>query len=451
MNAYNQPKLTSFEKIQILMAVKKWIEWCDELITPNDIFSVAGLNDWEIIDVVNHNIKDDISTQKWMNAFNYIFFKWLHAYSQTIWRLKSHKIDINNFDEFNTPEEIIDFLRVTEWEWKKARIHCAITRFSRAADNVLNAPTLRMLESKERDIIWLLKDPLYLDNVWDDYIWHFGWGKSRIDFILSSRSKLFLSSTRKWVHDPKYDKAEDIKDGVWMTFKTETWQSAIKLMSYIDSILTESNLSIKWKGKEIPDILKNMSWNLSIDFLKKLKEIDMTTKSGTSDWYIDIKLVWFIWWVPIEIKFVLLSSENEDWINFQPIYKWIKGTIEWELIRSMNWFATQAEIEEVAIDLIDNIQSHINESPMKRWTSIEKYYRELWLDLKNWWFIESEEKWAYIKTLRWKKSLLYKWLTDYYISKLSKKKLPWWKIVYVNERAENLSKVDFYPKFKDVD
>ena len=450
LNQYNQPSLTNFEKTQILMQVKRSIKWSDELITPNDIFSVAWLGDCEIIDVINHNIKDDVRTEKWINAFNYIFFKWLHAYIQTIWRLRKYKINLSDFEEFTTSEDIINFLRVTEEESKKARIHCAITRFSRAADNVLNAPTLHMLEVKENEILWLLKEPLYLENVWDDYVWHYGWWKGKIIFVLSSRSKSVLSSTRKWVHDPKYDKAEDIKDWVWMTFKTETWAKAVKLMSYVDSILCESNLLVKWKWKKIPDILNSISWNLPIDFLSKLEDINMTTKSGTAEWYIDIKLVWFVWSVPIEIKFSVLSSENENWINFQPIYKSLKWTIEWELIRSMNWYATLDDLKDVASNLIENIQQDLNESPIRRGTDVETYYREIWKDLKKLWFIETEMKWAYIKTLKWKKSYLKTWLKNYFISKLIKKKLKTWKIVYVNTRAENLSNAEFYPEFLDV-
>ena len=433
-----------------MLLVRTEVPWTNEKVTPNDIFSFSWLDDDTIIEVINKNLSIDIRTEEWLDALNYVFFKAVDAYTQTLWRNKEYKINIDDFEEFESINDVLEFARETEEDTTKARINCAIGKICRAIDDTLNTPTIQMLDTKMDTIISNLKHPLSLEQVWEDYVWYIWWGKKRIDFVLSARAKSILSCIRKGMWSAEYERMSEIKDGVGFTFKTKTWEEALSLMSYIDSLYSQDNLETKGKWEELLNIIKNQNINLSETFFEKLENIDMTTKSWTAKWYIDIKLVWYIWWIPVEYKFSILSSENEDGVNFQPIYKWIKWSIEWEIIRTLNSYATEKDIKEAVLNLVENISAEIQQSPIKRWASVEEYYRELWLDLKEIGFINRKTKWDNIPTLNWRKKELKEWLRKYYISKLQKKKLKNWKIVYVNERAEELSKAGIYPEFFEL-
>jgi hypothetical protein len=444
-NHYNQDVLWNDKKTDILMweifFTNNW-----EKVSPNDIFNFHWLSDDDIIKIVNEQLKIDIKTPSWIDKLNEIFFKSLKVYWDTIWRFKHYRLDIDKIESFNSFVDVLSFLKETNKESLHARKYCVIAKISRAVRKVLSAPLFNDLEWKHWYILSYLKEPLYLEQVWDDFLWHIFWWKEKINFLLTSRIKSFNSTVLKTLHDPKYDKAKDLKDGLWFTFKVDNWVHAIRLMQYVDSILESKNLSVSSKVTNLEDIIDWCWTNFRDDFLQKLKLSNTSRKLSTSDNYEDLKLIWELEWnISIEIKFVLKDCDNENGINFEPIYAMLKKDIEWNMIRQLKQYVDNHDLEWVVDDFLTNIEYHIESSPIKRWTSQKDYLLELFDDLKKDWYI-TWCSFCHISTLFWKRKIIKNWLIARLKDLLIEVKLESWDLVYTNMRAINLSEDWIYKK-----
>ncbi len=427
------------------------------LLTKIDLSDFSGLTDKELIEMINRLISININNKADVVKFNNHFQTAMWVYSNSKAKVVFEKRwwitieDIYKYFPFSNKKEIIDFLRLTEkkdWLWK---ISCFVSKIAYAVADILNTPNLANIVTEEekifKNIEWPLNIKLRSIDEWI-YEWNILWK----NFTLYWRPKKLWDMWEKLLWDQDYSTWESLKDGIRYTFEIDSKDDYDKylIMQHIYNVVIGLWWDLlyydnKWvKLTSDPTHLAKFHPEF-ISFLSKNNELSWK-KSSSWKLYKEIKILFSLHWNKVETKITEKWNSNQNWLNFQWIYKYLDRHIWWIIIRN-GWlnYITKDEIELMVVDFFDNLETLIRENPEKKWTKNSDYIKELWFDLQNNWFISDKLK--YENQNKKESRLMYHvihWLRKYYESKLIKMKLKDWTIVYTTERWEELINQWFY-------
>ncbi len=425
-------------------------------LTKLDLTDLSELTDKELTDMIFYLLSINIDNEKDVVKFNNHFQTAIGIYRNSRAKNVLEKrwwitIDeVINYLPFKNNKEILDFLRLTEqknWLWK---ITCFVSKITYAIADILNTPNLANIEEEEEKIFKELEWPLNISNRSIEE-WIYEWNILWKNFILYWRPKKLWAMWEKVLGDQDYSTWNSIKDGIRYTFEIDSIDDFDKylVMQNIYNIISGlwwKVLSYKNKWVKLTNE-KTLLSKLYSDFSVFLNENWKWWKKDTSgEWYKEIKIIFNLHWNKVEVKITEKWNKNQDWINFQWIYKYLNTHIWWIIIRN-GWtsYITKDEIENMVVDFFDNLEKLISENPEKKWTKKSDYIKELWIDLQKEWFIAKNLK--YENQSKKESKLMYHiihWLRKYYESKLIKIKLKDWTIVYTTDRWYKLINEWYY-------
>ena len=452
------------EIISHLKPLNIW--WVD--VTIMDLFNIPFNSDIEIIELIKKRFFIDITTQEWIYKINDLFSKAKKIYESRY--LKKLPIKISRL-KFRNTKSIIDFLRETKTNKTTWALNCAIAKISYATFDVLSNEKVRRESFLDKQFISeYLERPFQIEEWYEDEngnIYRNGkvvinW--QVITFRLISRQKWSESIIWKQLSEAKYYSTNEFFDLVWVTVYVENDVQAALMMQYIDQMIYAGKAKIK--NKNWINIENVLIWTeLNDEFYEKLEKATRQTsdeeiseeekefnerKKSSSLKYKEIKLVWYIllsleewkYLIWIEIKFVVGWHDNEQWISFQTIYDYLKRFREltrlWIPIRKID-----------IINYVNDFFEHIEENLKKKNKNKETYYKELFKDLLDLWFIEDnfELTWDEINN----EKILALWLYKYFESKLIKIRFPHSKKeYYFDESILKMRDVWLYKDFEQI-
>lgn len=448
-----------YEKIlKHLRPIKLEKDWKEIDVTVLDLFNIPLKEEKEIIEFIYNRLGIDITSERWIEQINNIFEIAKQVYEERYLKLLPVKLKKLHFK--NT-RRIIDFLKQTKINRKTWLLNCAIAKISYAVHDIINNEKIRRNYFLDKTFIKeYLERPFqleeaYTDKDWNEYItWKVVINNSIIKFKMISRQKTKFSIIWKEIADPKYYSTEEFKDLVWITIYVDSEIDAIKMMQYIDQMIYKWTAQISNKNAIQEQDIKN-SW-VNKEFEEKIKKsININNKKeSTSKTYREVKLIWNVdlpieewknssrYSIWTEIKFVIWWHDNEKWLSLHAIYDYQKRFREltrlWIPIRKLD-----------IINYINDFFHNIDKILMKKNKEKNSYYIELFNDLKEWWFIWKDKKlnWNIISN----EKILALWLYNFYLSKLKKIRLKWWKhTFYVDKRALLLRDFSMHKNLEEV-
>lgn len=420
--------------------------WKSEIIVKkNDGEDFVWLSDDEIIDIIKRNMYIDINTKDWINKLNDFYSTALWIYNNSRARVVFEKRwwipieEFYNYIPFKNKNDVINFLRLTEkkdWRWKTV---CLISKVTNAVADTLNTPSLKDLEKESKEILYQIEWPLNINTCSNDE-WLCDWIILWKKFILYWIPKKINAIVEKLLWNQDYTTWESIKDWIRYTFEIDSKDNMDKFM-----LLQHIFYVVKWlwwkiidfDNKWIPLLNPDIIWSkFREEFIKFLYDNNKNwLKKTSSKWYKEMKIIFELNWNKVEVKITWKWNKNQNWINFQWIYKVLSNDIWWLIIRN-SWYINSDEIEIMSKVFFDNLQKFIDENPERKWTPKEVLLKELWDDLQNEWFIYKNIKYEN-QSKSESKLLLYlvPALAKYYKSILIKWQLKNWEIVYIDDRT----------------
>lgn len=430
-------------------------------LTKLDLTDLSELTDKELTEMIFHLLSINIDDEKDVVKFNNHFQTAIGVYRNSRAKNVLEKRWWITIDEviaylpFKNKKEILDFLRLTEqkkWLWK---ITCFVSKLTYAIADILNTPNLANIEDEEEKIFKKLEGPLNISSRSIEE-WIYEWNILWKNFILYWRPKKLWSMWEKVLGNQDYSTWDSIKDGIRYTFEIDSTDDFDKylVMQNIYNVISGlwwKVLSYKNKWVKLTNE-KTLLSKFYSDFSVFLNENwEWWKKDTSSKWYKEIKIIFNLHWNKVEVKITEKWNNNQNWINFQWIYKYLNSYIWWIIVRN-GWtsYITKDEIEDMVVDFFDNLEKLISENPEKKWIKKSDYIKELWIDLQNEWFIAKNLK--YENQSKKESKLMYHiihWLRKYYENKLIKIKLKDWTFVYTTKRWYELMNAWYYSKINN--
>lgn len=428
-------------KYQKPISLSNWNEKVD--VTILDLFNLPFEKDEEIISFINKRLWIDINSKEGIEKINLLFNEAIYYYKERYLRKVPSKFEKM---KFLNSDSVIKFIKETKTSKKTWILNCAISKVAYVVSDIIsNEKIWRRHLLDEKFIKEYLQKPLQIlesyedksGNIYDK--WVVVINNKIINFSIIAREKRINSIIWKEISDPKYYSVEEFKDIVWVTFYVDNEKDALLVMQYIDQSVFSWNAKIDNKNAISKSDIN--STDLNNCFKDKINECINSwnkKKKTTSDDYKEIKLVWnaelpFEEWefaskfpVWVEIKFVIWGHDNEKWLNLQSIYDYRKRF--WELSR-LGLPIREIDILNYVNDFFEKIDFILK----KKNKTKEKYYDELYNDLKDKWFISNDQILGKIQ--KDNEKILALGLYKYFKSKLVEFKTPWTnKKYYMDER-----------------
>lgn len=410
-------------------------------VTILDLFNLPFEKEEEIVKFIKDRLKINIKEKEWIEQINFLFNEAIKYYRERYLRKMPAKFEKM---KFSTCDSIIKFIKETKICKKTWILNCAISKMVYVVENIISNERIWRRHLLDKKFVEeYLQKPLQILDSYEDKFWNIydKWlvviNQKIINFSIIAREKRINSIIWKEISDPKYYSIEEFKDIVWVTFYVENETDALLVMQYIDQTVFEWNAKIDNKNAVTEDHVKNAGLNKW--FKEKTDNFILKTskKITSSDNYKEIKLVWsvdlpFEEWneasrfpVWVEIKFVIGWQDNEKWLNLQSVYDYQKRFRE---LSRLGLAIREIDILNYTNAFFEQIDYVLK----KKNKTKEKYYIELWSDLKDQWFIKDQELWKYNKE---NEKILALRLYKYFKSKLHEFKTPWTnKKYYMDER-----------------
>lgn len=474
--------------IASLTPLSLWEEWKSVDVTIMDIFNIPLATDEWICDFIRKRFHIDLDSRVWVEEMNELFQdskeRYMERYLQRL-PVKIQKL------EFKNKQAVINFIKETKNNKRTGYINCALAKFAYAVDDVLSNEKVRrehFLDEKFISTYFKFQiDEEYEDKYGNIFkVGKFVSSDKIIKFKIIARQKWVNSIIWKQLSDPKYYSIDEFQDLVWVTIYVENDYEAALMMQYIDQRIYEWKAKIKNKNWLDLDAVKSNVY-LNQEFYLKLeketkREKEFPTavsedekefielqearnerveetpneranegrKNTSAENYREIKLVWDVmlpYWessksstklVWAEIKFVIGGHDNEKWLSLQTVYDYMKRFRE--LTRM--WIPIQKmDIVNYVNDFFENIDENLKKKNKEKYG----YYKELFEDLRELWFIEAGN--VLNGNIPNNEKILALWLYKYFISKLKRVKL--WNskhTFYVDERILALRDIGLYKK-----
>lgn len=385
-------------------------------VTVMDLFNLPLDTDFatdaDLIIFIKERLKIDVETPEGLQKINELFKKSKKFYEERY--LKTLPMKLTKL-EFKTVPSLLNFLRDTKRNKMSGAINCALAKISYAIDDVLaNEKVRRALFLDQQFISQHLEKPFQIEEAAEDKNgniyrkWKVVINSNIINFKLIARQKGSESIMWKQLAEAKYYSVNEFKDLVWVTIYTDSPTDAALMMQYIDQMVYKGKAKIKNKDGIDLDSVKDL--NLNDEFYKKLSKATSNSnesddisedekefnerKTSTSDKYKEIKLVWDVelsleewrksskYPIGTEIKFVVWGYDNESWISLQSLYDYMKRFREltrlWIPIRQLD-----------IINYVNDFFENIDEILKKKNKDKHSYYKELYEDLLEKWFIDT--------------------------------------------------------------
>lgn len=456
------------EIIGHLKPLRIW--WVD--VTVMDLFNIPLATDEWIKDFIKKRVWIDINTQDGIAQINTLFEQAKEFYESRY--LKALPAKFKRII-FQNAQSIITFLRETKTSKITGSINCAIAKVSYATHDVLSNEKVRRAEFLDRQFISEhLERPFQIQEWYEDKngnIYRTGTvviDSKIINFKLIARQKGKDSIIGKQLADAKYYSVDEFKDLVGVTvYVDEDWQAAF-IMQYIDQMIYKWKAQIKNKnGLDLSAVKEmvylNKEFYLKLEKETKITESDDTSeeeqefnerKKATSKKYKEIKLVGKVelsleewskstkYPIGTEIKFVVGWHDNEEGISLQSIYDYAKRFREltrlWIPIRKLD-----------ILNYVNDFFENIDEILKKKNKDKDIYFQELFKDLFDMWYIETDFKLN--GNPQTNEKILALWLYKYFESKLIKVKFPnTKKIYYFDEQMLKMRDAGLYKKFETI-
>lgn len=388
-----------------------------EDLTVLDLLNIPYLDDAQLIRFVENRLKIDLDSKKWIERVNLILQKSIDLIEKRYQKRINAKI---KWLKIRNKEDLINFLKETKTNKTSWFINCAIAKVWYAVNDILTNEHIRQIWFLDREFIRLYMDKYFqpdrkeeYEEYWVHYrkynfVYEYNWEKKIISFRCITRQKWEESIVWKEIADPKYFAVDEFKDLVWSTIYVDNYTDAAILMQYIDQVVYSWEAKISNKNwLDLEEVKKNIY--LDEEFYLRLEEqtkvsqkqkskdelVYEQTNKWTSTTYREIKLVWdcllpmsdsidsSMKWIWTEIKFVLNWQDNEQWLSLHNIYDIFKKFRE----------LTRLGIPIRKIDIVNYVNDFFNDIEKllkKKNKDKDKYYQELYNDLKSKWFITSE-------------------------------------------------------------
>lgn len=389
-------------------------------VTVMDLFNLPLYTDdfstdADLIIFIKERLKIDVETPEWLHKINELFKKSKKFYEERY--LKTLPVKLTKL-EFKTVPSLLNFLRDTKRNKMSGAINCALSKIWYAIDDVLaNEKVRRALFLDQQFISQHLEKPFQIEEWTEDQNgniyrkWKVIINGNIINFKLIARQKWSESIMWKQLAEAKYYSVNEFKDLVGVTIYTDTAADAALMMQYIDQMIYKWKAKIK--NKDGIDLQAVQGLNLNDTFFNKLSKATSKSqsepeneeiseeekefnerKTSTSDKYKEIKLVWDVelsleewrksskYPIGTEIKFVIWWHDNESWISLQALYDYMKRFREltrlWIPIRQLD-----------IINYVNDFFENIDEILKKKNKEKHSYYKELYEDLFEKWFIDT--------------------------------------------------------------
>lgn len=451
-----------------------WEEWKSVDVTIMDLFNIPLATDEWICDLVKKRFNIDLDSKAWVEEMNELFQeskkRYVERYLQRL-PIKIQKLDFKN------KQAVINFIRETKTNKRTGYINCALAKFTYAVDDVLSNEKVRrehFLDEKFISTYFKFQiDEEYEDKYGNIFkVGKFVSSDKIIKFKLIARQKGENSIIWKQLSDPKYYSIDEFQDLVWVTIYVEHDYEAALMMQYIDQRIYEWKAKIKnknWLDLEAvkKEVYLNEAFYLKLEKeTKREKEFPTEVSEDEKDFndmqearndgrkktsaenYREIKLVWDVmlpYWesskssrkpVGAEVKIVIWGHDNEKGLSLQTIYDYMKRFRE--LTRM--WIPIQKmDIVNYVNDFFDSIDENLRKKNKDKYT----YYKELFLDLVELWFIEPGN--TLNGNIFGNEKILALGLYKYFLSKLKKVKIGNSKhTFYVDERMLTLRDIGLY-------
>ena len=357
-------------------------------------------------------------------------------YKREISQLKKNKRN-----KFKSWPEIAQFIRDTQKvKWKTK---CTIIKYILDIWNSHDGYNQTLKDIKLKTQIIMDKDikpPLQIMK-WNQE-WEYRWVVSiqweTINFIMKTREKSNNSNISKEMREPMYDTVENLWDITWITFEAKK-EHLLILMQYLLQFLTSKWEKIKIKERNLFSDSDIQNDDRLLDEFKNQK-ISRGKKDETADVQ-DIRLVVG----NMEVKFVELENENEEWIEMQWVYGYFKKLKE--RIRAEQYISFDY-IELIALKFIENLQDTLNKNVLREDKDLDTYKYELFKSLQELRFIENDKSLKNPHTKSKLDTYLFRWIRDYFRNELSTIKVNNGKnLYYTSKRSIAISETWFW---KDV-
>lgn len=421
-----------------------------ETISIIDFPDIWDLSDEEIENLILQKTNINLDAPKAIGKFNDIFDVSLEYLQTELHYSLSKALKKQVWKRFSNKEDIINFFKATKNP--KGVINCIIARIWYGIHQVLFNERVTEIREKTRAVYERkLKASLQINHSWDGiYKWQVElsiWdGKKRvIHFSMTERGKTPFAVVWKWTRDPDYLSIEAIGDLYGFTFTLEHKDDVPVFMQLISGLVFKRGIfEIKNKGLLDKDKIEENS-EIRDDFKKRMiPAIDWEKKEESADEYQDVKIVSPRWSddrtknLSLEIKFTIAENTNETGLSMQWVYAYMRKIKE--SIR-LDQTVTKSYIEEVIQEFISNLPKILLENINRINTNVEEYKRELFLDLRDKWYLD--EKLDYNQHTKANiDRYLHEWIYKYFISKLERETdSPKANAVFTNKRSKKVRKI----------
>ncbi len=347
------------------------LEW--GAVTEMDLFSIKQLTDKQITQLYKDKLNIDINTKWGIRKLNRLFSHVVDFYKEKLFKKVWSRIKNNKDKLFTSKKDAIEFLKETTKWTNISQLHCNLSKVAFALVDTLENPEI--LESDERAKFMITEKIIPWLQI-EDYDKLMNFGESRgnlvvyqngkqkiINFLMTWRGKTKDSATMKIIYNPNYSKSELLEDPIWLEFEVESVEEAILLLNHFYVILFYGKIdSLKDKWIINEQIIKKISKDLDINFLKYLEHANTTRKPITNKYYKDVKIQGGVD-IPIDInrknslrklhkvefRCKLVWNLNKKGLSSDLVYGYFKIIIA---LARIQWYVTENYIKLVINELL---------------------------------------------------------------------------------------------------
>jgi len=481
--------LSEKEQSALKELLTSWKAYClwKFVLEPKDFHNLSSLTDKQIILLVKQSLSipflENISERRNQEKISTLFKKAIEVYKETRTSVyfekkwvgaRSLNTWLKSFSQVGDINEqlIIDFLRNKEKLYLKEKkeqklrgdLTCFIALITKRISETLDLfeanetfreenleqinLTIENKEIGEKERIWLLEQIELEEIIINSLKWPLNLVEDQRsnntylgkvpypvwkDFIIYWRKKKFYSMILKGLW--RQDEAFRVDDFWWLTVKIDSdkKEDLLNTVGYFLNIISSVDWEVKGQKSKID--LSDIDKTKLDDNLKKfVEELDNKKKRATNSKYKEVKMNINVGGYPIEIKFSLRSNENQEWLAFQWIYKYLHRYVLWKIAYLWESYITQNDLEFWAWDFLEQMENEIEKNPETRWKITSGELKTQIIDD----LIEEELIKPNIKDNEVHSQILKIWLIKYFIKQWGLKKVKWKKDLYTTDRRKTL-------------